>query len=42
LFAIQGVASILILGDFVTVNKTPEAKWPAITRKVEEILKNFG
>jgi hypothetical protein len=41
LFAIQGVASVLILGDFVTVNKTPEAKWSAITRKVEDILKNF-
>jgi hypothetical protein len=33
LFAIQGVASVLILGDFVTVNKEPTAKWPAITRK---------
>jgi hypothetical protein len=41
LFAIQGVASVLMLGDFVTVNKESSAKWPAITRKVEEILKNF-
>jgi hypothetical protein len=41
LFEIQGVVSVLILGDFVTVNKEPGAKWPPITRKVEEILKNF-
>jgi hypothetical protein len=41
LFAIQGVASILLLGDFVTVNKTADAKWSSITRKVEEILKNL-
>jgi hypothetical protein len=41
LFAIQGVVSVLILGDFVTVNKEANAAWPPITRKVEEILKNL-
>lgn len=41
LFGIQGVASVLLLGDFVTVNKTADAKWSTITRKVEEILKNL-
>jgi len=40
-FAIQGVTSVLLLGDFVTINKKPDAKWSSITRKVEEILKNL-
>jgi hypothetical protein len=38
LFTIGGIASILILGDFVTVNKRPEVRWDGITRKVREIL----
>lgn len=38
IFAIKGVASILFLGDFVTINKKPEAAWKNITEKVEEIL----
>lgn len=38
LFAVSGVASVLLLGDFVTVNKTPSAKWRAITPKVKKIL----
>ena len=40
LFEIKGVISILILGDFVTVNKTPDAQWKQITPKVREILQN--
>jgi hypothetical protein len=40
LFGIKGVTSILILGDFVTVNKTPDAHWKQITPKVQEILEN--
>ncbi len=40
LFGIKGVTSILILGDFVTVNKTPDAQWKQITPKVQEILEN--
>ena len=38
LFLIEGVTSILMLGDFVTVNKDLHVKWDGITRKVREIL----
>ena len=40
LFAIDGVTSVLMLGDFVTVNKKPETKWKAITERVQEVLQN--
>lgn len=38
LFAIDGVTSVLLLGDFVTVNKRPDARWPAIRRAVVKVL----
>jgi hypothetical protein len=38
LFAVSGVSSLLLLGDFVTVNKTPEADWAAIKRGVRKAL----
>jgi hypothetical protein len=38
LFSIKGVCSVLMLGDFVTINKKPEIPWKTITEKVEEIL----
>ncbi|HEY1923395.1 MAG TPA: NifU N-terminal domain-containing protein [Tepidisphaeraceae bacterium] len=38
LFAINGVAGLLLLGDFVTVTKTPAARWADITKKVEQAL----
>jgi hypothetical protein len=38
LFAIPGVSSLLLLGDFVTVNKSPDAKWSDITAKVKRAL----
>ena len=38
LFAIKGVTTLLFLGDFLTVNKTPDAKWASITPKVKAIL----
>ena len=38
LFAIPGVCSVLLLGDFVTVNKTAEAAWPGIKKKVRQVL----
>ena len=38
LFAIDGVTSVLMLGDFVTINKRPEVKWKAITERVQEVL----
>ena len=38
LFAVNGVTSVLLLGDFVTVNKSSAARWADITRKVEAVL----
>jgi hypothetical protein len=38
LFSIKGVTSVLILGDFVTINKDATVKWSDITQKVQEIL----
>jgi hypothetical protein len=38
LFAIEGVSSVLLLGDFVTINKSPEARWPQINRRVKAVL----
>lgn len=38
LFAVAGVTSVLLLGDFITINKSPEAKWPDIKRNVEHVL----
>lgn len=38
LFAIPGVSGLLLLGDFVTVNKRPDARWSEITTKVEQVL----
>ena len=40
LFAIPGVASVLLLGDFVTINKTPDTKWSALTDKVQSVLQS--
>jgi hypothetical protein len=38
LFDIPGVSSLLFLGDFITVNKSPEADWKDISRRVEAVL----
>jgi len=38
LFAIQGVSSLLLLGDFVTVNKSPGANWAEIKARVQRVL----
>lgn len=38
LFEIQGVSSLLLLGDFVTVNKTADAQWDQIAAKVKAVL----
>lgn len=38
LFAVEGVAGLLFLGDFVTVTKTPGARWADVTKKVERAL----
>jgi scaffold Nfu/NifU family protein len=38
LFAIPGVTGLLLLGDFITVNKQPAARWADITKQVEQAL----
>ena len=38
LFAIDGVTSVLLLNDFVTVNKAATAKWKEITPAVKKVL----
>ncbi len=40
LFAISGVTSVLLLGDFITINKSPNARWPDIKRNVQHVLLN--
>ena len=38
LFTIPGVSSLLLLGDFITVNKRPDVAWRQITTAVEKVL----
>jgi len=41
LFDIPGVSSLLFLGDFVTINKSPTARWTDIKSSVEKTLAEF-
>ena len=38
LFAIEGVSSLLLLGDFITINKSPSARWADITPRARAVL----
>lgn len=38
LFAIEGVTTLLLNGDWVTVNKTAETPWPALQDAVTDAL----
>jgi len=38
LFAIEGVSTLLLLGDFITINKSPQARWADIMPKAKVIL----
>jgi len=38
LFAIRGVSSLLLLGDFITINKSPEASWTDISPQVRRVI----
>ena len=38
LFSIAGVTSVLLLGDFATINKRPDVKWPPLTEAVKQVL----
>lgn len=40
LFEIPGVSSLLLLGDFVTINKSPAGKWDDIKTQARRILKS--
>ena len=41
LFAVPGVVSLLFLGDFVTINKSADARWADIKKTVEKILSGW-
>ncbi len=38
LFGVGPVTSVMIVGDFVTVNKTPSARWSRLRPKIETVL----
>ena len=38
LFALPGVANVMYVSDFVTVNKKKSAKWKALTPRVKAVL----
>ena len=38
LFAIEGVQSLLLLGDFITINKSPAARWDDIKKRATRVL----
>jgi len=40
LFAIPGVSSLLLLGDFITINKSPDAQWDDITDAARSVLRS--
>lgn len=43
LFEIEGVASVFLTADFVTISKTPAASWEVIAPQAEAILEShFG
>lgn len=39
LFAIPGVASVFMVADFITVTKTPDARWDELAPRVEEAIR---
>lgn len=43
LLALDGVASVFFTADFVTISKTPDGSWDAITPQATAILeRHFG
>ena len=41
LFAVQGVVSVLLLNDFVTISKVPAARWADIKPPVQRVLNSL-
>jgi len=43
LLALDGVASVFLTADFVTISKTPDASWDSIVSEAKAILESrFG
>lgn len=42
LFAVPGVTGLLLSGDWLTVNKSPEADWKAIRQGVQQALERVS
>lgn len=42
LFAVEGVAGLLLHKDWMTVSKRPDAAWPRIKKGVEKALAAHG
>ena len=40
LFEIAGVSSLLLLGDFITINKSPGGAWDDIKNQARQVLKD--
>ena len=40
LFEIAGVSSLLLLGDFITINKSPNGAWDDIKNQARKLLKD--
>ena len=40
LFEIAGVSSLLLLGDFITINKSPDGDWDDIKNQARQVLKD--
>lgn len=42
LFAQAGVTNVYFNGDWMTVNKPPDAAWPSVKNKVAKVLAEAG
>ncbi|HEY0009356.1 MAG TPA: NifU N-terminal domain-containing protein [Tepidisphaeraceae bacterium] len=42
LFTLPGVTSVLLVNDFVTINKSAEATWKTLTPAVKKVLAKWG
>jgi len=38
LFAIEGISSLLFLGDFITINKNADSDWKKITSLARKVI----
>lgn len=40
LFALDGVVSVFMLGNFITVTKSPDAAWESLVGQIEQVLES--